>query len=114
MKSDDLRNGNWILNGINEEFQANIYTIQNFDKSILSGFKPIALSKKWLIKFGFQYIDDLEIWRLEFGLDSYEFVGSPNKICLIYGNKYLNQNINKVHEFQNIYFSITGNEIEIN
>lgn len=92
MIANELRIGNWILNGIGEKFEANGYTICYFH-NVLGSFEPIPLKKKWIKKFG---LDEQEMIELR-------------KICNWYET-----DIEYVHQLQNIYFAITGEELELN
>lgn len=76
MKATELRIGNWIRNGIGEEFQVNQYTIAHFIPSqfTLGEFTPIELTEDWLLRLGFEKKDyghtvgyDSGRWRVTLG-----------------------------------------------
>ena len=105
MKAQELRIGNWILNGINEEFQTNGETINNFDagQALLGAFKPIPLTEEWLVKLGFED-DILYIGNHTFRMNTYGVIFYFNTPLLY---------IKYVHQFQNLVFALTGEELII-
>lgn len=129
MEAKELRIGNWILNGINEEFQVNGITIDYFElgQSMFGEFKPIPLTEEWLIKFGFdKNINEMQVDGIEMKLQisGYDRDGSWFSscgtmdgglvvLCLCRGN-YFSNNIMYVHQLQNVFFALTGEELTIN
>ena len=83
--------------------------------------KPIPLTEEWLLRFGFEkdeYAKDFRLgkyWVENRYFDSYE------KSMFLFGcyqfNKiYITSNVNVlkyVHELQNLYFALTGEELTI-
>ena len=93
--------------------------------SFYDEIEPVPLTEEWLLKFGFKK-------RIEFGMvvcDSWQGLNYwfiNNKDCFtlrgdpIYGlsyqggiKPYPEKNIKFVHQLQNLYFDLTGNELEI-
>jgi hypothetical protein len=76
----------------------------------ISYCQPIPLTEEWLLKFGFEknsywFKDDN---MLRFGL-------IDNKLHCSIGNDengFLYNRINYVHQLQNLYFALTGQELE--
>lgn len=115
MKASELRIGNWVK-GIESdclfdvgEFKIDsfdIYKIDRYPKNI----SPIPLTEEWLLKFGLKKCgwywenenieiveDDEGCWQLSINFN--EFVeGEPFK---------------HVHQLQNLYFALTGKELEV-
>ena len=125
MKAQELRIGNWILNGINEEFQTNGETINNFDagQALLGAFKPIPLTEEWLVKFGFVCkLNDPEFLVYVKKIDerlSIRIIITLNEIHIHYcrdwgtsdySHMFINV-IKHVHQLQNLYFALTGEEL---
>lgn len=124
MKAKELRIGNLVkysLSNIPQEIKSIISVhgdyIVNFQNSEFSNtidkIKPIPLTEEWLLKFGFIKLDNNkygigtynnEYW-IEFVMDRVFFfiaayMDSPPSV----GVKY-------VHQLQNLYFSLTGEEL---
>ena len=131
MKANELRIGNlltWedepnrllIVSEIGFNNQKNRWVrFENGDGSIIedefSQLIPISLTEEWLVKFGFEklWYDDngmkLPYYRLNqndylFDLD-YEFCATRDDAGYIY--------LKSVHQLQNLYFALTGEELEI-
>ena len=111
MKANELRIGNWIINGIGEEFQTNEHTIAYYDNGIatLGEFKPIPLTEQWLKDFGFTING---CWC------SNKLVLESDKTLMGFKRYWFNSNklrekirIKYVHQLQNLYFALTGKEL---
>jgi hypothetical protein len=116
MEVNKLRIGNWIEIGIEkgkviEISQDNCLKININNKENISApnerFDPIPLTKEWLEKFGFVmdtycyfHLDDI-IGKFDILMDDDKFFAL--KLCKI---KY-------VHQLQNLYFALTGEELKI-
>lgn len=110
MNNEELRYGNWIDT---KEFHAEkLRGLYQYDPSwyeYVSMFEPIPLTEEWLIKFGFDvnnrpnWIDQLQEYSIVCGNTQY-LKGSAKNIMPI---KY-------VHQLQNLYFALTGEEITLN
>jgi hypothetical protein len=89
--------------------QSNWYAIGECIEFI-EWFEPIPITEEWLIKFGFEknsywFKDDN---MLRFGL-------IDNKLHCSIGNDengFLYNRINYIHQLQNLYFALTGQELE--
>ena len=120
MKANELRIGNWYdHNGIPKQATPN--TIEEVWESERSWCKPIPLTEEWLLKFGFEY--RYAGWfemRSRFNGDYFEmnFHIITKEIHLLQdsGRKYEVHlcNIKHVHQLQNLYFALTGEELTIN
>jgi hypothetical protein len=106
MKSNELRIGNLV----NDYFREIIVDVNiNVLKSILTNkrclYKPILLTEEWLLKLGFhKYKGD----NIDFFLNDFET--SCNMDLLFWKGTQI-KNINYVHQLQNLYFSLTGEEL---
>lgn len=117
MHAQELRIGNYILedgkikqvyslyeydergvNGVGEMYEAGKYTYPDC--------QPIPLTEEWLVKFGFEKINDstwiyiIAIYQSYYGFDYKLDILSDNLIT-----------IKNVHTLQNLYFAITGTEL---
>jgi hypothetical protein len=108
MKASELRIGNWIYNNaIKANQQVTVHTLVNmveFDAQ----YEPIPLTEEWLAdKTGYSVVF----------LDSNLWVSKKND-----GNFYTTDDfddkisfypIYHVHQLQNLYFALTGEELEL-
>ena len=79
------------------------------DPRELIKYKPILLDEDWLIKFGILKWLNKEIWSKK-GVMIYHH--SKDGWC--YGKARTRVKIKHVHQLQNLYFALTGNELTIN
>lgn len=123
MKANELRIGNWLLHKL-ENKPHQITTISRHPEHdsylVLFGYipqcslefmDPIPLTEEWLLRFGF--IDG----NLELNMDS-----DTGCIDTIYFNEgyigtssseyYGRHNIKYVHQLQNLYFALAGEELK--
>ena len=73
---------------------------------------PIPLTKEWLVKFGFEKIKkgvEYSKWKKDGFIFWFDNL-MPGITSL---GKYDIVRIDRVHELQNLYFALTGNELEI-
>lgn len=131
MKASELRIGNYLTNFLGEVFQANGVTIANFHQNEFGEPEPIQLTEEWLIKFGLEVPKDT---FFEYDKCTYTNVFSnfkkTSQSCIdatyvINGlhfsedsNGFWFQIMDKstkikyVHQLQNLYFALTGKELE--
>lgn len=118
MKANEFRIGNLILLFSKRickviKIEGKSFTVKADDISDVSvfpnmsnGVEPIPLTEEWLIKFGFDvnnrpnWIDQLQEYSIVCGNTQY-LKGSAKNIMPI---KY-------VHQLQNLYFALTGEEL---
>lgn len=116
----ELRINNWVM------------TTQIFDESEFSNFfqvgqittpeiraSPIPITEEWLSKFGFKYNG----WNWEFNQFKFHAQGKNDK-GEFYNTEFYIQSknewvlisftIDSVHQLQNLYFALTGNELTLN
>ena len=85
MKVEELRIGNWIKDG--------------------HEFNPIPLTEEWLLKFGFKKISEIG-----------DYSNGNMTVILAISNKIYTlkrKRINHVHQLQNLYFALTGEELTL-
>lgn len=116
MKSTELRIGNYV----NEWWCAdNKYYVKKLDINLFrcviedwTEWEPIPLTEEWLVKFGFEpniYNDEFELYPLTFDCE-YTDEGSWN---ISYDSYPLSTEIKHVHQLQNLYFALTGEELTL-
>jgi len=113
MKANELRIGNLIYNGIGEIISVNSYTISYFEigEATLGKFKSIPLTEEWLLKFGFHEspLDEIIIFRNgKFSLSR----NAKHHYSVGYNGGFM-RFVQYVHQLQNLYFALTGNELAI-
>lgn len=111
MKANELRIGNFVylkskqkIFGISSGYEIDTGTDSE-------DFEPIPLTEEWLLKFGFELCDAPE----EQGYQKGEYrmfkndVGEFNFCLFEFGDWY--QKIESVHELQNLYLCLCGEEL---
>jgi len=111
MKPTELRLGNLTSAGVVTEINADCFYVHDGESSLKSAWfdiKPIPLTEEWLLKLGFES----NAYQ-----DRYE-----NKVIHIECNKLRGAtelwidrmpHIKHVHQLQNLYHAITGQELEV-
>lgn len=116
MKANELRIGNYINGGgcprivISIEKDGCISEpIDNSTVDFSKGIEPIPLTEEWLVKFGW------ELTPLNASFKRYNRKSGFMIIEVYDDNKFWAEYIyvKYVHQLQNLYFSLTGEELEI-
>lgn len=108
IKTNELRIGNLIIeDGKQTEFNGDFY---HWCDDIM---KPIPLTEEWLIKFGFSTTqwDNFNSHRLMVGDNDYTIVIYSDGNCEV--GDIVTLKIKSVHQLQNLYFALTGEELTI-
>lgn len=132
IKPNELRIGNYIYNHFDNilivsqivENKGDYYIHTNFINGLIAGNghinnkNPIPLAEDWLLKFNFKKFGEYEIYNsndYDFQIDKspnddeyWCFIGRENKEQRPYCVK-----IKYVHQLQNLYFALTGEELII-
>ena len=127
MKATDLRIGNWISHmdhsdiWEDEQLQIQAFDYYSFEDEV----KPIPLSDEWLVKLGLEkhsvddfYFIDLGEYILQVVVNG--FSGTLEKdsnwfvsINTGFGSQPVTITKRYVHQIQNLYFALTGEELTI-
>ena len=117
IKENELRLGNYIIeDGRETEFNGDFY---HWCSDIM---KPIPLTEEWLIKFGMDYTDGfsnsrkLYVKKHKHDTSNITYSEKEGVLRLTNGNpkgSMLIPHIKYVHQLQNLYFSLTGEELTI-
>lgn len=123
MKANELRLGNYINMNvpISEDgklIRASVYHIGKLQK-MKDAYYPVTLTEKWLLKFGFKNDNSPDYFYLELpsgfiihytpfsrGVSTYDDDKSQTN--------QLSMELIYVHQLQNLYFALTGDELQIN
>jgi hypothetical protein len=120
MKASELRIGNYYMfadyNGIVtrkvREIKTNEFGLTgDYDGTNFEICKPIELTEHLLLQFGFE-TDNIEWWNGILSIGIYKdglFYCPTDEISFRAGRK-----ITYVHQLQNLYFALTGEELTIN
>lgn len=115
MKANELRIGNYVyddvLKDIDTVYQLDLRCVNDcYIKDLNNEMKPIPLTEEWLLKFGF----------VVFGIDKDHYSLHDFKLFDV-GGYYIvtplpheyKPIIKHVHQLQNLYFALTGEELTI-
>jgi len=119
MKANELRIGNWVNSGINSTQAIEVYPMFIVQLSKMQdeehNIKPIPITEEWLLKFGFEKVGDtymLKITKLIYHCCYVRYVDDIWWFLSRKGATY-DFKFNNVHQLQNLYFALTGKELEI-
>lgn len=126
MKSNELRIGNWYHFADNDgivyrrvkEIKLNEFGLfGDYDGVNFGICQPIPLNEEWLVKFGFEYSAFYSNYKIKAGeywnsIQFYEGEWNYNSDDSDAGCYYLTT-IKHVHQLQNLYFALTGEELTI-
>lgn len=117
MNTEELRIGNYVLNGIGEMFPANIATLQ-YPCTELGCIHPIPLTEDILLKCGFYECigEDVNGYKKYINDDHLEFdvyLNSVNHCCVHYLEVAFLNHPQSLHSLQNAIFALTGEELNV-
>ena len=92
--------------------------VENPYLDVISQFEPIPLTDEWLEKFGFKKSDNVDI-TIEYRLNDFFSIWKKYGYNVFYISQYNENNtelinttqIKEVHQLQNLYFTLTGEEL---
>jgi hypothetical protein len=131
IKASELRLGNLIYNTKGEVDTVTLEALDYLvDEDKHHQAKPIELTEEWLIKFMFQYLSPIFVISPDSGTTQFRItlqnggtaaLNHPDKngalknndALLMGGNVIIPKCPEYVHELQNLYFALTGKELEI-
>ncbi len=120
MKASELRIGNWV--NLYDDYNSQVTGLTNTKKVwcvsdptdeecawSTDKIKPIPLTEEWLLNFGFE-IEEGDFMTLNYkGV----FLSSTTPFKEVVCESYHESTIQHVHQLQNFYYAITGEEITI-
>ena len=110
LRASELRVGNITTLGVVSLIDQDVFRVVDSEgdsfKNTWAEIKPIQLTEEWLLKFGFQKFkgDNLDCFLNDFET-------SCNLKLLFWKGTQI-QNIDYVHQLQNLYFALTGEELK--
>jgi hypothetical protein len=112
MEIEELRIGNLVKNGLGEFIIIkNNINERNTGGYILKTLEPIPLTAEWLVKFGLNQSNSSENYGSEKICVFYN-LRSVNIHYSFYGCDYEFECPRYVHQLQNLYFALTGCELQ--
>lgn len=111
MEAKELRIGNYIQHsedsiwGCIDKFYGDEVYIDDwhYGTTELKECEPIPLNDEWLLKFGFE----------DWDIDIYTMDLMNNNFYVLFDElEIIAKNIKYVHQLQNLYFALTGNELK--
>ena len=108
MKATELRIGNFV------DLYSKTATVCRNDFSTglaIKKGKPIRLTEEWLIDFGFNNTNTTEFPNYTKGMYQCRWRHGETNICNNHG---FIKDLKYVHQLQNLYFALTGEELKIN
>lgn len=108
IKANELRIGNLVHTNFEREKQITDIKPIDFRENYLNLYDPIPLTEEWLLKFGFEKENILSDGTISFKFNPYFYFNPLKKegyICIH------TPPIKYVHQLQNLYFSLTGEEL---
>jgi hypothetical protein len=118
LTAKDLRVGNWVQNKFGTPYQVTASIILEFSNFGVKD-EPIPLTEEWLLRFGFEFIGYGGNKSYSHKFKSEENYGGGFQISMIKGWRY-HANlghmvyIEYVHQLQNLFHSLTGEELTLN
>jgi len=116
MEAKDLRVDNWVSSAFGfvkvSEIRLMECTVRTEDFTVntcvwTSKLQPIPLTEEILLKCKWQLVKGIYFY-----INSYFCIDNSGR--LYYHGDYTGINIHTVHQLQNLYFALTGKELEIN
>jgi hypothetical protein len=119
MKASELRIGNWVGMQFNSwclymDTQINDNDMIKIITEEYDFFEPIPLTEEWLLKFGFEYISDYESYIKKFNTEHHSDGVIIRKNDFVLCDIDIRIQLKHVHQLQNLYFALTGDELKIN
>ena len=117
----ELRIGNWICSDTSffgetkkREWQVSLDDLQSIS-DFPQDYDPIPITEEWLLKFGYECFNGRSLYskgdddlHIDFEYGSAQFRDSTSD-----GYNHVGIAITYVHQLQNLYFALTGKELEI-
>ncbi len=124
MNASELRIGNWV--NLYDDFNSQVTGLTNKGKVWCvenphdegcawntDKIKPIPLTEEWLLKFGFEKLHKdfyLDYLNMTFSFDVKYGMGI---LLRTHEDSIDQKHIKHVHQLQNLYFALTGEELKI-
>lgn len=112
IKPTELRIGNWVLiNGEPKQLNRKLFKHVVLDGLGLESLKPIPLTEELLLECGFVLLDkdyDSQVFNI-YKLSNFTYNTSQNVFW--FNNTYSFRQPKYLHQLQNLFFALTGEEL---
>lgn len=113
IKANEIRLGNYVVSIENNIYQIDEHDFEYTHNGCISDINPIPLTEEWLTKFGFVFGIELQ----DFVKGKHQFI-ELNCLCGYFSENDIfyyaeKTKLKYVHQLQNLYFAITGEELTI-
>ena len=85
--------------------------VENPYMDVVSQYEPIPLNKVWLLNFGFDMKDKNRLDWVKGAFNLERSNEDDSKFCFEVYSHYIP--LDYVHQFQNLYFTLTGEELKL-
>lgn len=113
----ELRIGNYVFKRRKKEYQVNGFDIfLGVPDNIITSFSPILLTKQWLQRAGFEKRGEWAVFDIPVRAQIRFFDWNCAECDIVQDDKFYafkNGHIKYVHQLQNLYFALTGHELEL-
>lgn len=113
MKANELRIGNWYhwhSEGKYYEYQV---AAKDFSNRNHENFEPIPLTEEWLLKMGFEDVNFKGTYGFQFLDMCLSIYKSYGVWRIVFEKADRMLKIKYVHQLQNLYFALTGQELTL-
>lgn len=108
MKASELRIGNLVYK---DGMVVRIALIK--DRPVHESLNPIPLTGERLIEFGFEKDNETRTWSILTPLQKFDYLFELEEYYDHFEPTFLSIEIEYVHQLQNLYFALTGEELQI-
>lgn len=114
IKANELRIGNIVKSNVgnpesNDWVIIELHHLIHIHDGNYLGYEPIPLTEEWLLKFGFKEVSCDKFFKDDFAV----YFGWYEQISIYNDDQFL-RNLIYIHQLQNLYFALTGEELTIN
>lgn len=120
MKPQEIRIGNWVMGNKPYQWGLDDFADWYYDHNSHTygdSVKPIPLTEEWLQKFGFEKkkYPNPRVWANRYVKDRFELGHTFSGLIKNREHKYYHggRDIQYVHQLQNLYFALTGEELTV-
>jgi hypothetical protein len=115
LRASELRIGNITTLGVVSLIDQDVFRVVDSEgdsfKNTWAEIKPIPITEEWLLKFGFEKTEwYFNSYRLVIGNNDYAILIDLDGNCEV--GDIITCKIQYVHQLQNLYFALTGEELK--
>lgn len=123
MKKSEFRIGNLLLfrdkrivevSNLGNSFETiELVNGLRYGSDDINEYNPIELTEEWLLKLGFEKDEESKTWSILTSLEKFDYLFEiENKYQQFFQPDFLRIDIKYVHQLQNLYFALTGQELK--